>query len=364
MTVGSNYDLEEHLMAMLYRHHAEFAVGHGISVHTEVSEESSDRAVLIQTKLIPTSEVPRTAPPTAEDAEENSAFAKLDGLVLDMKELANANATKMKKMLGPLVTAYGEWIDGEEAKLGDPKEGLSQFGDAPRVAIANCCTTLERIEAGFQILDQDSQAVEAFQFMNQAMWHQRTHSIYAEDVRRGAQPDFVNVGEEVRRVAVTPFSPGALQRGLAGLLVSLVRLRGTEFNPNDTASRITTGDPYVQESIETIAKRAELIGDGPKTGDYCRAEFLSKADIWQAEAQNTAGGRTLTYKQVFGEGAKKGTTVSLLSSPGLERWEEFTCLNSLREVEPSVKFIISDGGLDGAVGDDDDEAPKQEEEQA
>ena len=37
MTVGSNDDLEEHLMAMLYRHHVEFAVGHGVSVHAEVS---------------------------------------------------------------------------------------------------------------------------------------------------------------------------------------------------------------------------------------------------------------------------------------------------------------------------------------
>jgi hypothetical protein len=35
----------------------------------------------------------------------------------------------------------------------------------------------------------------------------------------------------------------------------------------------------------------------------------------------------------------------------MERWEEFTCLNSLREVEPCVKFIISDGGLDEINGE-------------
>ena len=160
--------------------------------------------------------------------------------------------------------------------------------------------------------------------------------------------------KHVEPLSVTPFSPGALQRGLAGLLVSLVRLRGTEFNPNEAASRITTSNPYVQDAIETIAKRAELIGDGTATGDFCRAELLKKADLWQAEAQNTTGGRTLTYREPFGEGSKKGTTVSLLHSPGLERWEEFTCLNSLREVEPPVKFIISDGGLDGGEDDDDD----------
>ena len=31
--MGSNDGLEEHLMAMLYRHHVEFAVGHGVRVH-------------------------------------------------------------------------------------------------------------------------------------------------------------------------------------------------------------------------------------------------------------------------------------------------------------------------------------------
>jgi hypothetical protein len=153
--------------------------------------------------------------------------------------------------------------------------------------------------------------------------------------------------KHVEPLSVTPFSPGSLQRGLAGLLVSLVRLRSEEFNPNGAASKITTSNPYIQDAIDTIAKRAELIGDGTKSGDFCRAELLSKADLWQAEAQNTAGGRSLTYSEPYGPNApKKGTTVKLLHSPGLERWEEFTCLNSLREVEPPVKFIISDGGLD------------------
>lgn len=58
--------------------------------------------------------------------------------------------------------------------------------------------------------------------------------------------------KHVEPLSVTPFSPGSLQRGLAGLLVSMVRLRGVEFNPNDSASRITTSNPYVQDAIEAI----------------------------------------------------------------------------------------------------------------
>lgn len=162
--------------------------------------------------------------------------------------------------------------------------------------------------------------------------------------------------KHVEPLSVTPFSPGALQRGLAGLLVSMVRLRGSDFNPNASASRISTTDPYIQEAIEDIATRAELIGiNGVADGDFCRQALREKADWWMAEAQNTAGGRTLTYREPFGEGSNRGTTISLLKSPGLEQWEEFTCLNSLREVEPPVKLIISDGGLDGAGDDSDDE---------
>ena len=40
-------------MALLYRHHVEFAVGHGISVHAEVAKDSSDRATSIETVIVP-----------------------------------------------------------------------------------------------------------------------------------------------------------------------------------------------------------------------------------------------------------------------------------------------------------------------
>jgi hypothetical protein len=152
--------------------------------------------------------------------------------------------------------------------------------------------------------------------------------------------------KHVEPLSVTPFSPGALKRGLAGLLVSLVRLRSSEFNPNESACRITTSNPYVQEAIEAIVSRASIIGDAKETGDYCRKQLLKKADEWQHRAQNTIGGAVLTYTEPHGKGGlAKGTTVELLSQASGD-WEEFTCLNSLRDVEPQVKFIISDGGLD------------------
>ena len=45
-------------------------------------------------------------------------------------------------------------------------------------------------------------------------------------------------------------------------------------------------------------------------------------------------------------------TIGLLRKPSIEPWDEFTCLNSLRDVEPTVNLILDDGGLDDDGGDD------------
>ena len=123
-TLDPKDDLEERLMAMLYRRYLEFAVGHGVSVHADVAEDSPDRAVRIKTVVVPSYEVPRTTPPSEEDSDENPAFGKLAGLILDMKILADSNSKTLPKQLEPLVTAYRDWIDGEESKLNDPKQGF------------------------------------------------------------------------------------------------------------------------------------------------------------------------------------------------------------------------------------------------
>ena len=182
--------LEEERLTMLYRQQVEFAVGHGVSVHAHVSEASPDRAVMLQTKVVPTYEVSKVTPPSVADAVQHPAFGKLEAVVLDMKELAEVSAGQLRKKLGPLVTAYGEWIDEQEARVKAGRDGLTEFKDAAEEAIKHCRSTLKRIDEGLELLEKDSTALEAFRFMNQAMWLQRTHSIYAEQVRRGRDVNF------------------------------------------------------------------------------------------------------------------------------------------------------------------------------
>jgi hypothetical protein len=182
---------ENDLLSMIYRRQVEFAVGHGVGVHVDVSPDPS-YALRISTKVVPSYEVPKTTPPTIDDAGGNPAFAKLDGLILDMKVLAETNTKQYRSKLKPILESYKEWIELEEKRIDDPGEGLAPYKHVAKVTIKNCRTTLKRIEDGLDLLDKDEKAAQAFQFMNRAMWLQRTHSLFAEQVRRGT--DKPNMG--------------------------------------------------------------------------------------------------------------------------------------------------------------------------
>ena len=73
-------------------------------------------------------------------------------------------------------------------------------------------------------------------------------------------------------------------------------------------------------------------------------------DLWQKRAQRMAQGNQLGY-----ETKKDGVTVGLLRKPTIEAWDEFTCLNSLRDVEPTANLILDTFGMDDESGDEAEE---------
>lgn len=170
---------ENQAMAMLYRHHVEFAVGHSVGVHAEVASPNPTRAICLSTRVIPTYEVPTTQPPTIAEIPE------LSGLVLDMKNLAEATTADLKTALQPLTTAYQTWIERQQARIADPNEGLDPYRDTAENALGHCREVLRRIEEGITTLQTNPQAADAFRFMNRAMGLQRIHSLYSERKRRG-----------------------------------------------------------------------------------------------------------------------------------------------------------------------------------
>jgi hypothetical protein len=147
--------------------------------------------------------------------------------------------------------------------------------------------------------------------------------------------------KHVEALSVTPFSAGATYRGLSALLVALIRQAGFEFSSNDKAILMATqrGHQYVTEAIETIVKRAELVA-GPEVAEEVRQQLKQKMDKWQKRAQNSAQGTQLGYEM-----KRDGDTIGLLSKPSIANWDHFTCLNSLRDVEPTANLIMDMNGI-------------------
>jgi hypothetical protein len=143
--------------------------------------------------------------------------------------------------------------------------------------------------------------------------------------------------QQVEALSVTPFSPRAIDRGLTALLVSLLRMQGFAFNSNESAALLKRDHPFVQIAIDEISRRAGLVTGNLQVEQDIRAELTSRIDYWLARAAKlAAGGSKLGYR-----GKGDGRTLPLLGNPSRGQWDLFTCLTSLRDVEPSVNLILN-----------------------
>ncbi len=143
--------------------------------------------------------------------------------------------------------------------------------------------------------------------------------------------------QHVEAQSVTPFSPRALDRGLTGAMLSIMRHTYDAFAANDGAGAMNS--PSRKEMLETIgaiaARTWEVTEDSGKKA-LTEAEMKSRADEWANEAG--VGGRTLVY-QKHGAGP---TAYPLLSAPGIKPWTDWTVPMSMREVEPGVRLVMED----------------------
>jgi hypothetical protein len=143
--------------------------------------------------------------------------------------------------------------------------------------------------------------------------------------------------EHVEAQSVTPFSPRALDRGLTGTMLSIMRNTYDPFAPNGGAGAMNS--PSCNEMVETtgvIAARTWEVTEDSGKKALTEAEMKSRADEWANEAG--VAGRTLVY-QKHGAGP---TAYPLLSVPGIRPWTNWTVPTSMREVEPGVRLIMED----------------------
>jgi len=147
--------------------------------------------------------------------------------------------------------------------------------------------------------------------------------------------------KHVEAQSVTPFSPRAMDRGLTGALLSLMRLDNDAFNPNVGAGALEKPDKSeIAEAIDVLVRRAWNVSETATIKSLADRELKERADEWAKEV--SVPGRTLAYEK---RGAQASTMVGLIKSPGIHAWDNWTVPMSMREVEPGVRLIMNTGHI-------------------
>lgn len=140
--------------------------------------------------------------------------------------------------------------------------------------------------------------------------------------------------KHVEAQSVTPFAARALDRGLTGAMVSLLRLENDPMNPNPGAQSLdSSGKAEALRARKVLSERAWKVKDkvARTIADTMTADRI---DRWVKEA--VKAGRRLGYETARGQ----GDLAALLKKPGALAWDEFTVPMSMREVEPGVQLIM------------------------
>lgn len=168
----------------------------------------------------------------------------------------------------------------------------------------------------------------------------------------------------VEATSVTPFSPRALDRGLAGTLISLARQGHLPMTPPRGATEILNELPQLDFAIERLAERAlETHQDSSSTeAEKLRLTVRERAvdllDEWSGIAKELrdAGG-ALQYQTEQGNAQRllyEFLNPDLKSLP--PKRKKFRANRSMRDVEPSVNLWLKTiDGVELAVEEDTNE---------
>jgi hypothetical protein len=139
--------------------------------------------------------------------------------------------------------------------------------------------------------------------------------------------------KHVEALSVTPFSARALDRGLSGVMVGLMRLWDDHLNANLKAGKVQATDPLWGKVFDELSRRGSSATHDPAVAVRVRTMLDCRRKVWLRRVANQKD-HQLAYKP---EG---GASVGLLEQPSEKDWEMFTCLNSLRDVEGTVDLVL------------------------
>ena len=143
---------------------------------------------------------------------------------------------------------------------------------------------------------------------------------------------------QVEALSITPFAERARDRGLTGVVTSLMRLSGSQLNPNAGAAFVDAADERARRTIKAIHDRAddEL---GPNGADELAEEVAKRIQEWESMAK--VGQRNLVYRRI----GKQEASTPLLEEPRMEGWTRWTVPTSMRNVEAPVPLALREHGI-------------------
>jgi hypothetical protein len=139
--------------------------------------------------------------------------------------------------------------------------------------------------------------------------------------------------KHVEALSVTPYSARALDRGLTGVMVALMRLWDAHLNANPQAGKLQDNDPQMALIFEQLIKRAENATEDATIAARMSEMLTRRREEWLERVHNQSD-HELTYQP---EG---GASVGLLEHAAGKDWGLFTCLDSLRDVEGTVDLVL------------------------
>ncbi|WP_327273513.1 DISARM system helicase DrmA [Streptomyces sp. NBC_01224] len=149
------------------------------------------------------------------------------------------------------------------------------------------------------------------------------------------------VYQHVEALSVTPFADRALDRGLTGVLASLVRNLKQQYNGNRGAQFFDIRGELADHVVRSLQRRAEDVTDDRHAGRELGVRLKQRLDHW--DRRRKAPGAVLGYNTA----SRQGDVTPLLKKPDGGRWQLMTCPTSLREVEPPVQLMfVGDVGQD------------------
>ena len=162
----------------------------------------------------------------------------------------------------------------------------------------------------------------------------------------------------VEAMSLTPFSGPALERGLAGVLVAMVRLLDADMTAPQSVMAI---EARLERAQETVRRFAEIGAckaapkDAPALEEKLQKQAQRLIDLWhRAAADSRKHGETWRYSQ-FERGEKIKAMLQLPLSegaadaaPAQDRFAgQFVANTSMRDVEPISHLWLMKGTLGG-----------------